>query len=105
MRKKSKELLDMALRELNSAISEGKEEVKFILRKDFSGKQKNLQKFSDQHELKKVTMMLREEFSDYELKSEIYGELNCLAIVCFEKGPCKNVSSYSLIWKLSLQSK
>ena len=105
MRKKSKELLDMALRELHSAINEGKEEVELVLKKEFSGKQEDLQKFSNKYELKKVTELLREEYSDYEIKSIIYGEPNCLAIVCFDKGPCRKIGSYSIVWKLSLKLK
>lgn len=105
MRKKSKQLLDMARRELHTVISERKEEVELVLRKEFSGDQTELQKFSDKYELKKVTEKLREEFANYELKSIICAEPNLMAFVCFEKGPCKKVTSRSLIWKLSLRAK
>ena len=105
MRKKSKELLDMALRELHTAINEGKEEVELVLREDFTGDQKKIQEFSDKYELKKVTEKLREEFANYELKSVICAEPNFMAFVCFEKGPCKKVANRSLRWKLSLRAK
>jgi tRNA dimethylallyltransferase len=48
---------------------------------------------------------LREEFANYELKSIICAEPNLMAFVCFEKGPCKKVTSRSLIWKLLLRAK
>ena len=95
----------MARRELYTAISEGKEEVELVLRKEFSGNQTELQQFSDKYEFKKVTELLRAEFEDYEVKSIIYAEPNFMAFVCFEKGPCKKVTSRSLVWKLSLKAK
>ena len=105
MRKKSKELLDMALRELHTAIKEGKEEVEITLEKDSSGTKEAAKCVSNKYELKKLTELIRKEFVDYEVKSVIYGELNKLSIITFEKGPCKKCASYSLKWKLSLQKK
>ena len=105
MRKKSKELLDMALRELHTAIKEGKEEVEITLEKDSSGTKEAAQCVSDKYEIKKLTELIRKEFVDYEVKSVIYSELNKLSIVTFEKGPCRKTALYSLKWKLSLQKK
>ena len=105
MRRKSKELLDMALRELHTAIKEVKEEVEITLEKDFDGTQKAAEHFSKKYETKKLTELIRKEFADYEVKSIIYGKPNYLAIVCFSNKSCTNAASYSLIWKLSLQEK
>ena len=105
MRKKSKELLDMALRELHTAIKEEKEEVKITLEKDSSGTQKAAEHASNKYEIKKLTELIRKEFADYEVKSVIYSELNNLAIISFKNSPCKKYASYSLKWKLSLQKK
>ena len=105
MQKKSKELLDRALRELHTAIEEGKEEVEITLEKDSSGTTEAAQCVSDKYEIKKLTELIRTEFAAYEVKSVIYSELNKLAIISFEKGPCRKTALYSIKWKLSLQKK
>lgn len=75
MRKKSKKLLDMALRELHTAIKEGKEEVEITLEKDSSGTKEAAQCVSDKYEIKKLTELIRKEFAAYEVKSVIYTEI------------------------------
>ncbi len=105
MRKKSKELLDMALRELHTAIKEGKEEVEILLEKTRDGSEETALYVSNKYETKKLTEIIRAEFADYEVKSIIYRELNQLAITSFKNGPCRKNASYSLKWKLSLQKK
>lgn len=105
MRRKSKELLDMALRELHTAIKEGKEEVKITLQENSSGTQKEAERVSKKYEIKELTELIRKEFADYEVKSVIYSNLDNLAIISFKNSPCKKFTTYSLKWKLSLQKK
>ena len=105
MPKKSQELLDMALRELHTAIKEGKEEIEILLKENTDGSQETAVNVSKKYETKKLTEIIRAEFADYEVKSVIYGELNKLAIVSFKNSPCRKTALYSIKWKLSLQKK
>lgn len=105
MQKKSNKLLDIALRELKTAIEENKKEVEITLVEKFSGNKEKAEKISKKYEMKSITEILRRKFKGYEIKSEIYKKLNLLAITSFKNKPCATVVSYLLVWKLSFWKK
>ena len=102
MRKKSQKLLDMALREIESAI-DNNEEVEITLAKEFVGGKEEAQEISDKYETKKLTEIIRARFPSYLIGSEICRKLNFMSVRSFKNKPCEVIASYSLIWKLSLQ--
>ncbi|MDE5831122.1 MAG: hypothetical protein K2H53_05890 [Clostridia bacterium] len=97
--KNSNELLDHALRELQTAVTENKQEVTIVLEEYFDGDSKAMLEIVEKLEIKSITERLREEFSDFSIKSRVEcGHLS--SIITFKTGPCD--IRYKLIWKLEL---
>ena len=101
--KNSSELLEHALRELQVAVQENKTKIEILIQKRFSGDVEAISRIAEKLEMKAITETLREEFSEYELKSRLgtKGELN--AILTFKDEPCSLF--YPLVWELNLQKK
>lgn len=96
-------LLDYALRELQVAILHNTKKVEIVLENYFTGDVNSMRKLSDNLEIKTITEILREEFTNYEIRSIVgqKGQLN--SIITFSHAPC--VLSYPLVWELILQKK
>lgn len=103
MFKNSTELLDHAFRELQVAIKNNKIQVEILLNERFSTNSNTVKKYCDELELKTITEILREEFSDYNIKSLVESKGYLQGVITFEKGPC--VMFYPLVWKLTLRKK
>jgi len=102
MWKNSTELFEYALRELRVAASTNKNYVEIVLHNALPNDPKKIKNFCDTFEIKKLTELLRKEFPDYDLKSQVAtGTLSI--ILTFQKGPCN--FNYILLWKLTLQPK
>ena len=101
--KNSSELLEHAFRELQVAVKENKPEVEIRIQEHFSGDIKETGKIVDRLEMRTITELLREEFSQYEIKSRVgtKGKLN--GILSCKDSPC--VLFYPLVWELTLQKK
>jgi len=71
MRKNSKELLELALRELQVAIEKNESKVEIILSKRFPNSTSNIKRFCNMLELQDVTNSLIEKFKDYNITSVV----------------------------------
>lgn len=102
MFKNSSELLDCALREFQAAVDGGKSEVEIMLKEYFSGDIADMQKIVEELEIKEIVEILREEFSEYDIKSRVGGgHLNW--VISKKNAPCE--LDYQLVWKSVLTKK
>ena len=100
MWKNSTELLDYALRELEKAIEKDEREVKIVVDKFFTSDmdfKESIQKW----ELKTITEILREEYSNYTIKSTVKNER--LSMILTLKTGC--TLYYPLVWILTIAKK
>lgn len=101
MWKDSTELLDYALREPEKAIENKTGNVKIILMNNFLGEKEDMIRIVEQLELKTITEMLREEYSGYNIRSEV--ETGTLRSVLTLRTGCNLF--YPLKWKLTIVKK
>lgn len=87
MKKDSNELLDIALRKVEEAVKSNLLTVEIMIRECFSGSSEEMKKICEQLELKTITELLREEFSEYEIKS-IIRQRNRIGIISTQNAPC-----------------
>lgn len=99
----SNELLDYALQKLQVAVESNQKEVNIVLDEYFKGEKKEIKKFANQLDIKTITQMLREKFSDYDVKSIVGTESKFNAIITYKTAPCDIF--HCLVWILTLQKK
>lgn len=99
----STELLEYALRELQVAVKDNRQEVRIVLREGFDGDLDEIREICDRLEIKVITDRLRKEFTDYNIKSVVGKEGHLKMILSFENGPCDIY--YPLVWTLTLRKK
>lgn len=95
------ELLDFALRELQSVVEKGENKVVVVLEKLVADTtMENLQKVDKKFELKTITEILREEseFKEYTIKSAL--DYKFKAHIWLRNQPAP--SYYDIIWTLTL---
>ena len=97
------ELLEYALRELQTAVESNKTSVEIMLDEYFLGDMERIKEIVDNLKLKEITATLLEKFNDYEIKSRV-GQDGCFkAILTFKNAPC--AIFYPLKWNLILKIK
>ena len=103
MWKNSEELMDFARKKLKEAIEKKEFEVEIVLSDSFPADTSEVQLRCESLKMKKITESLREEFSNYNIKSIVKSKGKLNAILTFKKGPC--ALFYPLVWCLTLQEK
>ena len=102
MFKNSSELLDCALREFQAAIDSGKTEVKIVVKQYFKGNTEDMQKIGKELEIKDIVELLREEFSEYDIKTRLQQD-SLSSVISFVNKPCR--LTYNLVLKSILTKK
>lgn len=97
------ELRQKALNKVAEAIKEQATEVKILLSKGFTNNTASVKDCCEKLEIKQITELLRERFSEYQIKSSVASEGHLTGVLTFSSGPCTLV--YPLVWTITISKK